>query len=97
MNWEDFTFHLETQLRGSLNCIKAVAPGMIERGSCHIINIGSTHAWGAPPPNLSGYIAAKSALAALTRCAAVDSGPKGCGSNTVSARHDRNRAECRRP
>jgi len=84
MTWADFSTHFETQLRGSFNCIKAVAPGMVERGAGHIINIGSTHAWGAPPPNLSGYVAAKAALAALTRSAAVELGPKGVRVNTVS-------------
>ena len=54
------------------------------RGAGHIINIGSTHAWGVPPPNLSGYISAKAALAALTRCAAVELGPKGVRVNMVS-------------
>ena len=84
MTWEDLSAHFETQLRGSFNCIKAVAPGMVARGTGQIINIGSTHAWGAPPANLSGYVAAKSALAALTRCAAVELGPKGVRVNTVS-------------
>ena len=84
MDWADMATHLDTQLKGALHCIKAVGPGMVSRGTGHIINIGSTHAWGVPPANLSGYISAKAALAALTRCAAVELGPKGVRVNMVS-------------
>lgn len=84
MEWADMTEHLGTQLLGALTCIKAVGGGMSARGAGHIINIGSTHAWGVPPANLSGYVAAKAALAALTRCAAVELGPKGVRVNMVS-------------
>src|SRR5258705_1901146 len=76
--------HLATQVRGALNCIKAVAPAMVQRGVGHIVNIGSTHAWGVPPAHLCGYVTAKAALAALTRSAAVELGPKGIRVNTVS-------------
>jgi 3-oxoacyl-[acyl-carrier protein] reductase len=84
MEWADLTAHLDTQVKGAFNCIKCVAPGMAARGAGHIINIGSTHAWGVPPASLAGYVAAKSALAALTRSAAVELGPKGIRVNMVS-------------
>lgn len=80
----DLDEHFSTHVRGALNCIKAVAPGMVERGRGRIINIGSTHAWHVPPANLAGYVMAKAALAALTRCAAVELGPKGVRVNMVS-------------
>ena len=82
--WEEVATHFETQVRGAFNCLKAVAPGMVARGGGHIINIGSTYAWAVPPANLSGYVAAKAALAALARCAAVELGPKGVRVNTIS-------------
>ncbi len=84
MEWSDFSAHLDTQVRGAFNCIRAVGPGMAERGRGHIINIGSTHTWAVPPANLAGYVAAKAALSALTRAAAVELGPKGVRVNTVS-------------
>lgn len=84
LQWADMLAHLDIQLKGTLNCLKSVAPGMAARGRGHIINIGSTHAWAVPPANLAGYVAAKAALAALTRCAAVELGPKGVRVNMVS-------------
>ena len=83
-SWDELTSHFDLQVRGAFNCIKAIAPGMVDRGSGHIINIGSTHAWNVPPANLSGYVAAKAALAAITRSAAVELGPKGVRVNSIS-------------
>ena len=83
-SWSDVLAHLDVQVKGALHCLKAVGPGMVARGRGHIVNIGSTHAWGVPPANLSGYVAAKSALAALTRCAAVELGPSGVHVNMIS-------------
>jgi 3-oxoacyl-[acyl-carrier protein] reductase len=82
--WADMEAHLGTQVKGALNCIRAVAPGMIERGRGRIISIGSTYTWGAPPANLAGYVTAKAALAALTKCAAVELGPHGVRVNMIS-------------
>jgi 3-oxoacyl-[acyl-carrier protein] reductase len=83
-SWEELSAHFDMQVRAAFNCLKVVAPGMAARGSGHIVNIGSTHAWNVPPPNLSGYVAAKAALAALTRSAAVELGPKGVRVNCIS-------------
>lgn len=82
--WDELSAHFDMQVRAAFNCIKVVAPGMVTRGSGHIINIGSTHAWSVPPPNLSGYVTAKAALSALTRSAAVELGPKGVHVNMIS-------------
>jgi 3-oxoacyl-[acyl-carrier protein] reductase len=82
--WADVMAHLETQLHGAFNCVQAVSRGMLARGRGRIVNIGSTHAWQTPPPNLAGYVAAKAALIAFTKCAAVELGPKGIRVNTVS-------------
>jgi len=51
--------------------IRAVLPGMLERGKGHIINLGSIATkWG--PWGHSGYTAAKCALVALTQSLALD-------------------------
>jgi len=83
-DWQDFERHLSVQLRGAFNCCKAVAPGMLKSGGGQIINIGSTYTWSTPPANLSGYITAKAALAAMTRAAAVELGPQGIRVNMIS-------------
>lgn len=83
-DWEDFDRHLAVQLRGALNCCKAIAPGMLAAGHGHIINIGSTYTWSTPPANLSAYVTAKAALAAMTRAAAVELGPRGVRVNMIS-------------
>jgi 3-oxoacyl-[acyl-carrier protein] reductase len=82
--WADLESHLSVQVRGAFNCIKVVAPGMVERTHGYIVNIGSTSSWGVPPSNWSGYVMAKAALAALTRSVAVELGPKGIRVNMVS-------------
>lgn len=38
-NWDDM---IDTNLKGALNVIRRIVPGMIERGGGHIINLGST-------------------------------------------------------
>src|SRR5262249_43637488 len=40
--------------------------------------------YGAPPPKLAGYVVAKSALAAYTRCVALEAGPQGITANAVA-------------
>ena len=82
--WEDIERHLATHLRGSFLCVEATLPGMIERGFGRIVNMTSQAAYGPPPPKQTGYVVAKAALAALTRCAALESGPYGVTVNAVA-------------
>jgi len=83
-DWRTFEEQYRVQVGGAVLCAREVLPGMVERGFGRIINIGSTASWGSPPANASAYVAAKSALAALTRVLAVDLGPKGVCVNMVS-------------
>jgi len=82
--WDDVERHFNVQVKGAFNCCQAIVPKMIAQGSGQIINIGSIYSWGVPPENLSAYVLTKSALAALTRCLAVELGPKGIRTNMVS-------------
>ncbi|OHD20682.1 MAG: hypothetical protein A2Y38_15350 [Spirochaetes bacterium GWB1_59_5] len=67
---------LETNLFGTLRCMRAAIPGMRERGSGAIINIGSIAGrWAAPFGG--GYAASKSALASLTEAARQELAPFG--------------------
>ncbi len=70
-------------LQSALNAIQAVLPGMIEAEFGRIINIG-TNLVQNPVVPYHDYIAAKSALLALTRTFAHDLGPKGITVNMIS-------------
>jgi NAD(P)-dependent dehydrogenase (short-subunit alcohol dehydrogenase family) len=59
--WRD----VETSVRGAFNCSRAVLPGMVARGRGRIVNVTSFAA-ARPSPLMSGYGAAKAALAHLT-------------------------------
>lgn len=83
-SWEDLERELGVHLKGSFQCVRAVLPGMIEQRFGRIVNITSQSAYGAPPPNMSGYVIAKAALAAFTRCIAAESGPFGVTANAVA-------------
>ena len=67
---------IDTNLTGAFRMIRAVLPGMIERGCGRIINIGSTAAtvgWKDNP----AYCASKHGLLGLTRCVALEGAAHG--------------------
>lgn len=84
MSWEDVSRHLDSHLRSAFLCAGAFLPAMAERGFGRIVNVTSEAAFGAPTSNWGGYVIAKSAVNALTRCLAVEAGPKGVTINEVS-------------
>ncbi len=67
-DWDEM---IDTNLKGLLYVTRAVLPGMVERGSGHVINIGSIAGHEAYP-NGNVYCATKHAVAALTRGAGMD-------------------------
>jgi 3-hydroxy acid dehydrogenase / malonic semialdehyde reductase len=40
-NWDDWDAMVDTNVRGVMNCVRAILPGMCERDRGHIVNIGS--------------------------------------------------------
>lgn len=84
MRWEDLERHLGSHLRGAFLCTTAVLPAMIERRFGRIVNITSQSAYGTPPPKMTGYVTAKAALAAFTRCVALEAGPYGVNVNAIA-------------
>jgi 3-oxoacyl-[acyl-carrier protein] reductase len=82
--WDDMERHLATHLHGSFLCVQATLPGMVDRGFGRIVNVTSQAAYGPPPPRMTGYVVAKAALAAFTRCVALEGGPHGVTSNAVA-------------
>ncbi len=63
---KDWDTMIDTNIKGVLYVSKEVMPGMVERKSGHIINIGSTVAKQVPK-NVSIYAATKHALNAITQ------------------------------
>lgn len=80
MPWEvetaDWWRTMEVNLRGPYICSKAVIPGMIERGSGRIINVGSNIAFFPWPPATS-YSCSKAGLVRLSDNLAVALKEKG--------------------
>jgi len=78
--WEKI---VDTNLTGAFRVIRAVLPGMIERGWGRIVNIGSTAAsvgWKDNP----AYCASKAGLLGLTRCVALEGAPHGVTCTMIS-------------
>ena len=87
-NWDEI---LAVNLTGAKNMIKAVLPGMIERGRGHIINIGSMYGLVSPdkrnyPDGFkkpAAYGASKAGLMHLTRLVAAHYGEYGIRCNNL--------------
>jgi NAD(P)-dependent dehydrogenase (short-subunit alcohol dehydrogenase family) len=77
--WDD---RLNTNLRHYFFTIQSVAPGMIERGSGSIINVGSS-SYMMQEDFFPGYAIAKSGVEGITRTLARTFGPDGVRVNTV--------------
>lgn len=78
-NWEDM---IDTNVKGLLYVTHAVVPGMVERKSGHIINIGSTAGHEAYPKG-HVYCATKHAVNAITKSLRMDVVDKNIRVSTV--------------
>ena len=81
---ETWDLVLNTTLRGTFYCCRAVMPAMIKRGSGRIVNIGSTAAFMGLSAGHAHYAAAKAGLMAFTRCLAMEAAPHYITVNTVA-------------
>jgi 3-oxoacyl-[acyl-carrier protein] reductase len=68
---EQWSRILDTNLNGTMRCMRAALPIMIAQGGGAIINMSSICAWRAERGQ-SAYGASKAAILALTRCAATE-------------------------
>jgi NAD(P)-dependent dehydrogenase (short-subunit alcohol dehydrogenase family) len=74
---------IEVNLKSSFRLIRLVAPGMCARGSGSIINISSI---AGLRPQFEGlmYSTTKAALIMMTKCYALELGPKGVRVNAIA-------------
>jgi NAD(P)-dependent dehydrogenase (short-subunit alcohol dehydrogenase family) len=73
---------LAVNLYGTMNCVKAVIPGMVEHKYGKIINFSSIVA--KIGVDLTSYAAAKAGVSAFTRGLAVQYGPSGINVNAIA-------------
>ncbi|MGD9714296.1 MAG: SDR family NAD(P)-dependent oxidoreductase [Thermomicrobiales bacterium] len=74
--------NLDVVLKGIYLCSREVLPGMIERGSGVILNVGSVN--GLMGLGESAYSAAKAGMINLTQNLAIHYGPKGIRANCIA-------------
>jgi 3-oxoacyl-[acyl-carrier protein] reductase len=74
---------LDVTLNGTMRCTRAALRHMLPRGSGAVVNNASVIGWRAQAGQ-AHYAAAKAGVMALTRCAAMEAGPRGVRVNAVS-------------
>jgi NAD(P)-dependent dehydrogenase (short-subunit alcohol dehydrogenase family) len=79
----DWNQVLAVNLTGAMLCCRAVLPGMLDRGSGHIVNISSITGK-RPLTYRVAYAASKLGLIGLTRSLAEEVGPAGVRVNAIS-------------
>jgi short-subunit dehydrogenase len=76
MEHEEWERIIDVNLRGTINTVEAFLPAMLERGSGHIVNIGSIDGI-IPLPGMAAYCASKFAVSGLSEVLYFDL--KHCG------------------
>ncbi len=66
-----------------LRLIRGIAPGMLERGDGHIINVATWGVFSEPSPLFAVYNASKAALSAVSRVIETEWATKGVHSTTL--------------
>jgi NAD(P)-dependent dehydrogenase (short-subunit alcohol dehydrogenase family) len=79
----EFDRVMTVNVRGTFECIKAVAPGMRRQGYGKIVNIASGTVFKGAP-NMLAYIASKGAVVAITRSVAREVGRDGVRINCLA-------------
>jgi len=72
----------QTGVMGTVRCIQACVPRMLERGGGTIVNVASGAGLLAPV-GMAAYSASQEAIRSLTRTAAVELGPQGIRVNVI--------------
>ena len=83
MKDEDFDFAMNLNVRSMIRTIRAVLPGMLERGEGAIVNIASVAGSVKGVPNRFAYGVSKAAVVGLTKAVAADYVARGIRCNCI--------------
>lgn len=81
--WHDVERVMALNYYAPLRLIRGVAPGMIDRGDGHVINVATWRVLPESSPMFAAYNASKAALSAVSRVIDTEWGPSGVQSTTV--------------
>ncbi|MFY9264087.1 MAG: SDR family NAD(P)-dependent oxidoreductase [Solirubrobacterales bacterium] len=81
---ETWDLVVDVCLKGTFRCMRAVLPGMLERGSGTIVNMASIAGYIGSDLGEAPYCAAKAGVMGLTRAAAAECGPRGIRVNAIA-------------
>jgi len=81
--WHDVERTMTLNYYAPLRLIRGLAPGMLERGDGHIINVSTWGVLSEASPLFSVYNASKAALSAVSRVVETEWGRKGVHSTTL--------------
>jgi NAD(P)-dependent dehydrogenase (short-subunit alcohol dehydrogenase family) len=81
--WHDIERVMQLNYYAPLRLIRGLAPGMLERGDGHIINIATWRVLPESSPLFAAYNASKAALSAVSRVIDTEWGERGVHSTTI--------------
>ena len=81
--WHDVDRTMVLNYYSPLRLIRGIAPGMLQRGDGHIINVATWGVFSEASPLFSVYNASKAALSAVSRVIETEWGAKGVHSTTL--------------
>ena len=84
MSDETWDLVIDTNLKGTFYCTRAVLPSMMERGSGNIVNLSSSIGWMASTDGEAHYAAAKAGVMGFTRAVAAEVAVKGIRVNAIA-------------